>query len=81
MKLKLTEKIALWFLRKRFSSSIHLMFDKDGEWQISLRKNYRSWVPIDSDLAYELCLLNNVNSKTFKKGEERQIAKYVSAVV
>lgn len=81
MKLKLTERLALRFLQKRFSSSIYLMLDKDGEWQISIRRNYRCWVPIDSELAYEICLINNVNSKTFKKGEERQIAKYVTAVV
>jgi hypothetical protein len=81
MKKSITEKIALWFLRRRFASSIYLRMTKDGEWQISLRKQYRSWVPIDSDLAYELCMLNNVNSKTFVKSEERLIAKFVSAVV
>jgi len=80
-KLKFTEKIALRFLQKRFSSSMHIMLDKDGGWNISLRKNYRVWIPIEPELAYELCLINNVNTKTFKKGEERQIAKYVTAVV
>ena len=43
-KLKFTEKIALRFLQKRFSSSMHIMLDKDGGWNISLRKNYRVWI-------------------------------------
>lgn len=82
LKLKVSERIALWFLRKRFSATIRLRKNKNtGDWSLSIRRGHPVWVDIEPELADELCLITHSNKETFVGGEERTIAKYISAVV
>lgn len=82
LRVGILERIALWFLRKRFSAAIRLRKNKNtGDWSVSFRRNNSVWIDIEPELADELCLITHSNKHTFEKGEQRLIAKYVSAIV
>lgn len=82
LRVGIVERIALWFLRKRFSASIRLKKNANtGDWSISVRRVNPVWINIEPELAEELCLITHSNKNTFDRGEQRLIGKYISAVV